>query len=53
MDEVLELLELLEGRYPDHTPLVEVTPFNQGKAAGVRSIINEIKTEVKNAKGKR
>lgn len=44
-----ELLELLEQRYPDKMPLVEVGPFRQGENVGIQKIIQEIRTEIKNA----
>lgn len=43
-----EILELLESRYPDHTPLVEMSQFRHGEDAGIQKIINEIRTEVNN-----
>ena len=46
-----EILELLESRYPDHTPLVEKTQFRHGESAGIQKIINEIRTEIKNGSG--
>ena len=47
-----EILKLLESRYPDHTPLIELSQFRLGELAAYQKIITEIGSEIKNAKGK-
>lgn len=41
-----EILELLEKRYPNEVPIVELVQFEHGKNAGIRQIINEIRAEI-------
>ena len=47
-----ELIKLIEDRYPDRMPLVELSPFRQGELVGIRKLINEMKAEIKNGTDK-